>query len=85
MAEGVLNHSLAQISAAITGIAGPGGGSANKPVGMVCFAWGMQVDDQIQTRSQTKQFSGDRQSIREQACVYAIESLLEQLTASESR
>ena len=85
MAEGVLNHSLAQISAAITGIAGPGGGSANKPVGMVCFAWGIQVDDQIQTRSQTKQFSGDRQSIREQACVYAIESLLEQLTASESR
>lgn len=85
MAEGVLNHSLAQISAAITGIAGPGGGSANKPVGMVCFAWGIQVDDQIQTRSQTKQFSGDRQSIREQACVYAIESLLEQLTASKSR
>jgi len=85
MAEGVLNHSLAQVSVAITGIAGPGGGSANKPVGMVCFAWGMQVADQIQTHSQTKQFSGDRQSIREQACVYAIESLLEQLTASESR
>ncbi len=85
MAEGVLKNSLAQVSVAITGIAGPGGGSANKPVGMVCFAWGIQVDDQIQTRSQTKQFSGDRQSIREQACVYAIESLLEQLTASESR
>ncbi len=85
MAEGVLNHSLAQISAAITGIAGPGGGSANKPVGMVCFAWGTQVDEQIQTRSQTKQFSGDRQSIREQACVYAIESLLTQLTVSKSR
>ena len=85
MAEGALNHSMAQVSVAITGIAGPGGGSANKPVGMVCFAWGMQVADQIQTRSQTKQFSGDRQSIREQACVYAIESLLAQLTASESR
>ena len=84
MAEGVLNHSLAQVSVAITGIAGPGGGSANKPVGMVCFAWGMQVADQIQTRAQTKHFSGDRQSIREQACVYAIESLLGQLTASES-
>lgn len=85
MAEGALNHSLAQVSVAITGIAGPGGGSANKPVGMVCFAWGMRVDDQIQTRSQTKQFSGDRQSIREQACVYAIESLLAQLTTSTSR
>ena len=85
MAEGVLKNSLAQVSVAITGIAGPGGGSANKPVGMVCFAWGMRVADQIQTHSQTKQFSGDRQSIREQACVYAIESLLAQLTASESR
>lgn len=85
MAEGVLKNSLAQVSVAITGIAGPGGGSANKPVGMVCFAWGMRVADQIQTRSQTKRFSGDRQSIREQACVYAIESLLTQLTANKSR
>ena len=85
MAEGVLNHSLAQVSVSITGIAGPGGGSANKPVGMVCFAWGIRADDLIQTRSQTKQFNGDRQSIREQACVYAIESLLAQLTTSTSR
>ena len=85
MAEGALNHSLAQISVAITGIAGPGGGSSNKPIGMVCFAWGLRVDDQIQTRAQTKHFSGDRQRIREQACVYAIELLLAQLTAGESR
>ncbi|BEI36490.1 CinA family protein [Polynucleobacter sp. HIN7] len=84
MAKGALNHSLAQVSVAITGIAGPGGGGANKPVGMICFAWGVRVDDQIQTRAQTKHFSGDRQSIREQACVYAIESLLGELTASES-
>ena len=82
MAEGVLIHSLAQVSVAITGIAGPGGGSANKPVGMVCFAWGMQENNLIQIRSHTKQFSGDRQSIREQACVYAIESLLEQLSSN---
>jgi len=85
MSKGVLKNSLAQVSVAITGIAGPGGGSANKPVGMVCFAWGILVNDQIQTRSQTKHFSGDRQSIREQACVYAIESLLAQLTTSTSR
>ena len=85
MAEGALNHSLAQVSIAITGIAGPGGGSANKPVGLVCFAWGIRADDRIQTYSQVKQFSGERESIREQACVYAIESLLAQLTASESR
>ena len=85
MAEGVLNHSLAQVSIAITGIAGPGGGSANKPVGMVCFAWGIRSDNRIQTRSQTKYFSGDRESIREQACVYAIEALLERLSTSASR
>ncbi len=85
MAEGVLNHSPAQVSVAITGIAGPGGGSANKPVGMVCFACGMRSDNRIQTRSQTKYFSGDRESIREQACVYAIELLLVQLTTSASR
>ena len=84
MAEGALKNSLAQVSVAITGIAGPDGGSISKPVGTVCFAWGMRVADQIQTRSQTKHFSGDRQSIREQACVYAIESLLAQLTASKS-
>jgi nicotinamide-nucleotide amidase len=85
MAEGVLNHSLAQVSIAITGIAGPGGGSANKPVGMVCFAWGMRAHHLIKTHSQVKQFSGDRESIREQACVYAIESLLGRLTTSASR
>ncbi len=85
MAEGVLNNSLAHVSIAITGIAGPGGETANKPVGMVCFAWGTRESESIRIHSQIHQFSGDRQSIREQACVYAIESLLAQLTASESR
>lgn len=84
MAEGVLNNSRAQVSVAITGIAGPGGGSANKPVGLVCFAWGVRENNLIQTRSQTHQFSGDRQSVREQASVYAIKSLLKQLTTGAS-
>jgi len=81
MAKGVLNHSLAQVSIAITGIAGPGGGSVNKPVGLVCFAWGFLESKSIRTHTLTKQFSGDRQSIREQACIYAIESLLAHLGA----
>ena len=85
MAEGVLNNSRAHVSIAITGIAGPGGETANKPVGMVCFAWGIRESESIRIHSQIHQFSGDRQSIREQACVYAIESLLEQLATSGPR
>ena len=44
MALGALNHSQAQVSLAVTGIAGPTGGSAQKPVGTVCFAWAMPSD-----------------------------------------
>ena len=43
MAQGALAHSLAQVSVAVTGIAGPGGGSPSKPVGTVCFAWAGRV------------------------------------------
>jgi nicotinamide-nucleotide amidase len=73
------------VSIAITGIAGPGGGTVDKPVGMVCFAWGRRENGLIQTRSQTKQLSGDRLSIREQACIYAIQSLLAQFTTTTTR
>ncbi|MEY2797122.1 MAG: hypothetical protein RLZZ119_603, partial [Pseudomonadota bacterium] len=62
-----------------------GGGTIDKPVGIVCFAWGRRENNLIQTRSQTKQLSGDRQSIREQACIYAIQSLLAQFTTSATR
>ncbi len=79
MAEGVLNNSRAQVSIAITGIAGPGGGTVNKPVGMVCFAWGIRENNLIQTRSQTKQLSGDRQGIREEACVYVLKKIINEI------
>ncbi len=76
MARGALANSRAQVSIAITGIAGPGGGTANKPVGMVCFAWGIAHKGLINIHSKTKQFSGDRQMVREQACVFALQELL---------
>ena len=76
MARGALANSRAQVSIAITGIAGPGGGTANKPVGMICFAWGVTHEDLINIHSKTQQFSGDRQMVREQACVFALEELL---------
>lgn len=78
MALGALKHSHANISAAITGIAGPGGGSAEKPVGMVCFAW---ADTQGLTESASLKFSGDREAVRYQSVKTALEGLL-QLTLS---
>lgn len=72
MAEGVLTHSEATISVSITGVAGPGGGSAEKPVGTVWFAWAMQGRATI---SECSLFSGDRASVREQSVVYAIQGL----------
>ena len=76
MAAGALINSKALISLAITGIAGPTGGSPDKPVGTVCFAWcsrGAQPD------SVRRQFAGNREAIRRQAVVYALEGLLARL------
>jgi nicotinamide-nucleotide amidase len=75
MAEGALLNSRAQVSLSITGIAGPGGGTAEKPVGMVCFGW----SNRIHTRTETKQFKGDRHQIRSQAAEHALRGLLELL------
>ncbi|HSW68867.1 MAG TPA: nicotinamide-nucleotide amidase [Gammaproteobacteria bacterium] len=74
MAEGALENSKAQIGIAITGIAGPDGGSIEKPVGMVWFGWaGIHAD----TITEVQYFSGDRQSVREQAIRFALERLIE--------
>lgn len=76
MAIGALNRSHAQISVSITGIAGPDGGTATKPVGMVCFAWATQ-DGLVQ--QETHYFKGDRESIRRQAVATALEGVLTML------
>ncbi|WP_137719289.1 CinA family protein [Methylobacillus flagellatus] len=73
MASGALVNSTAHISAAITGIAGPGGGSEHKPVGMVCFAWASR-DGHLE--SQTMQFAGDRAAVRLQSAKTALAGLL---------
>jgi nicotinamide-nucleotide amidase len=78
MADGALRNSHGQISLAVTGIAGPSGGSVEKPVGMVCFAWAKRGHA---TQSATEYFSGDRAAIREQATRYVLEELLTQLRA----
>jgi nicotinamide-nucleotide amidase len=76
MATGALAHSRAQIALAITGIAGPGGGSPEKPLGMVCFAWA--VADGI-ISAQTRHFKGNRESVRRQSVVAALQRVLELL------
>ena len=66
---------------AITGIAGPGGGSAAKPVGLVCFAW--QMPDNTLSREACR-FSGDRQAVQRQAAWWALQGLFSRLVASTS-
>lgn len=78
MALGALKHSAANISGSITGIAGPDGGSLEKPVGTVCFAWA-GVD--IQCSTETCLFHGDRNTIRQQAAIHMMAGILAKLNA----
>jgi nicotinamide-nucleotide amidase len=79
MAAGALKNSNAMISLAITGIAGPAGGSPGKPVGTVCFAWCRVGDTPV---AETAGFTGDREAIRHQAVVHALRGLLLRLDAA---
>lgn len=73
MANGALQYSRADLSVAITGIAGPGGGSEAKPVGTVWFAWARRDGKLITT---LHQFAGDRAAVRRQSVNIALEGLL---------
>ncbi len=78
MAKGALNKSGADIAVAITGIAGPGGGSASKPVGTVIFARALRMDapDAIYTKQLAFDAALGREGIRRQAVAVALELLL---------
>ena len=76
MVSGALKMSTAQVAVSITGIAGPGGGSKEKPVGMVCLAWELK---QSTIHSTTHFFSGDREAIRRQAVAIALRGTIELL------
>ena len=75
MADGALLRSRARMTLAITGIAGPTGGSPDKPVGMVWFAWAMNGE----TRTQLARFSGDRETVRRQSVLTALKGVLDVL------
>lgn len=74
MAEGALRHSHAQISVAVSGIAGPGGATADKSVGTVCLAW---AGFGHVTRVSTMHFPGDREAVRRAAVMAALCGVLE--------
>jgi len=76
MAGGALTRSAADIAVAVSGIAGPGGGTPGKPVGTVCFAWLVSGGSML---VETRQFTGDREAVRRQSVVHALEGLVDVL------
>ena len=73
MVSGALNHSQANLAASITGIAGPAGGSADKPVGTVCFAYAIKNQP---VTTITHHFTGNRQAIRHQSVIQLLNGLI---------
>jgi nicotinamide-nucleotide amidase len=88
MALGGLRHSRAQVCLAVTGVAGPTGGSPEKPVGTVWFAWALPSDegptvgaDAIWISSGKMQFTGGRKEVREQTVVHSFNGIAKLLSA----
>jgi nicotinamide-nucleotide amidase len=75
MARGALRRSHATVAVAVTGVAGPAGGTAAKPVGLVCFAWASAGE----TRSESRRFDGDRAAVRRQAVERALQGVMDLL------
>jgi nicotinamide-nucleotide amidase len=78
MVAGALAHSPGDVALAVSGVAGPSGGTAAKPVGMVCLAWGLRGREPI---AATRHFPGDRETVRRLAVIAALEGLIEALRA----
>lgn len=81
MAAGALRRSHAQVALAISGVAGPSGGSPDKPVGTVCFAWVLEGGGPT---TETQRFSGDREAVRRQSVVHALRGLLRMLSEASA-
>lgn len=79
MAEGALLRAKADLAVAVSGVAGPGGGSAQKPVGTVWFAWARRHGDTI---AETVRFPGDREAVRRSSVAHAMNGLLSSVSGS---
>jgi len=74
MVRGAIAHSGADLALAVSGIAGPGGGTRDKPVGTVWFGWG-RADQDVITRMEC--FAGDRERVRRQSVLTALQGVLD--------
>ena len=80
MADGVLHLSGADIAVAVSGIAGPDGGTEDKPVGTVWFAWAVRDGAGARIDTSCEHFSGDRELVRELTVAHALQGVLERIT-----
>ncbi len=76
MAQGAINNGRAQMAVAVTGVAGPGGGTDAKPVGTVCIAW---AGPGKKLHCVTQRFDGDREQIRRKTVIAALQGIIELL------
>jgi len=76
MAEGALRASRADLAVAVTGVAGPAGGSVAKPVGTVCFAWAMRDGP---TTAATHHFPGERGAVRRASVAVALQGMIDRI------
>jgi nicotinamide-nucleotide amidase len=79
MASGALQHARAQVALSVTGIAGPGGGSSDKPVGTVWFGWATPSG----VWSEMQHFDGDRAAVRTATVHHSLRTLLNLLPSSQ--
>ena len=74
MVTGALEASHAQVGIAVSGVAGPAGGTPEKPVGTVCFAWATKDRPPF---AETRRFPGDREAVRRQSVIHALTVMIE--------
>ena len=73
MVTGAIAASHAQVGIAVSGVAGPSGGTPEKPVGTVCFAWAMKGET---PRVETRRFDGDREAVRRTSVIHGLEVMI---------
>ena len=81
MAKGALHLSGADIAVAVSGVAGPDGGTADKPVGTVWFAWAVRDGADALIDTNCEHFSGDRELVRELTVAHALQGVLERIVS----